>query len=320
MELIDFQKAADETNQLKSEGPKSLIAPLLGLASETGSILNVYKKYLRDGLDLAAQRQFLKEELGDLLWYVAAVATASNLDLEEIAQANLRKTHDRYQPRSSGIALEINKLPNLDEQFPITERFPRNLTVEFSQQQQDGQLVAHLTLIDANPNPFSNGPLIVDSKKIGFTIGKPFGDPLTDNSRRMDDYRFHDAIHMGFMAVLGWSPTLRALLRLKRKSNPMVDECEDGARAIFAEEGMAAVLSRLAERRTNFQTETSVDGEAIVVVKAATAGLEVEQLPAWLWRKAINQGFMAMQQLGENEGGFLIANLDERKLTYRKML
>jgi hypothetical protein len=43
---------------------------------------------------------------------------------------------------------------------------------------------------------------------------------LNRNSRRIDAYRFHDAIHLGFMAVLGWSPTMRALLRLKRKSSP----------------------------------------------------------------------------------------------------
>ena len=73
---------------------------MLGLASETGSILNIYKKYLRDGIDLVANREFLREELGDLLWYVA-VATACDLDLEEIAEANLRRTRDRYPAQRS---------------------------------------------------------------------------------------------------------------------------------------------------------------------------------------------------------------------------
>jgi len=79
-----FQHAARETSQFRLGGPQSAIAPMLGLASETGSILNVYKKYLRDGIDLAANREFLREELGDLLWYMAPVATACDLDLEEI--------------------------------------------------------------------------------------------------------------------------------------------------------------------------------------------------------------------------------------------
>jgi NTP pyrophosphatase (non-canonical NTP hydrolase) len=96
MEFSTYQRAARQTSQLRLGGPQGAIAPMLGLASETGSILNVYKKYLRDGIDLAANREFLREELGDLLWYVAAVATAFGLDLEEIATANLQRTRDRY--------------------------------------------------------------------------------------------------------------------------------------------------------------------------------------------------------------------------------
>jgi hypothetical protein len=125
---------------------------------------------------------------------------------------------------------------------------------------------------------------------------------------------------MGFMAVLGWSPTMRAALRLKRKSNGQTDECDDGARAIFAEEGLAAVLSRLAARRTAFLSETSVDGEVIVIAKATVVDLEVEALPAWLWRRAISQGFCAMHQLGQNRGGYLVADLDVRTLRYEKVL
>lgn len=82
MELSALQRAARETSRLRLGGPQAAIAPMLGLPSETGAILNVYRKYLRDGFDLAANREFLREELGDLLWYVAAVATAFNLDLE----------------------------------------------------------------------------------------------------------------------------------------------------------------------------------------------------------------------------------------------
>jgi hypothetical protein len=80
VELSDYQRAAGETSRLRLGGPHGVIAPMLGLASETGSILGVYKKYLRDGIDLAANRDFLRRELGDLLWYTAAVATASGHD------------------------------------------------------------------------------------------------------------------------------------------------------------------------------------------------------------------------------------------------
>ena len=55
-------------------------------------------------------------------------------------------------------------------------------------------------------------------------MGGYLGDELTDNTRQTDAYRFHDAIHFGFMAVLGWSTNLRALLGIKRKSDPKTDE------------------------------------------------------------------------------------------------
>lgn len=320
VEFSTYQRAAQETSQLGLGGPQAAIAPMLGLASETGSILNVYKKYLRDGIDLAANRQFLHEELGDLLWYVAAVATACGLDLEEIAEANLRRTRDRY-PRER-VAHQLGGLPLFDADYPAHERFPRRLVVAFAERPlPSGRAAAVLTLVSAEPNAFPHGPITLASGKLaGFQVGAELGDPLTDNTRRVNSYRFHDAIHMGFMAVLGWSPTLRALLRLKRKSNPETDECEDGARAIFAEEGLAAVLSRLAKRRIGFLSQTSVDGEVIEVAKAAAVDLEVEPLPAWLWRRAICQGFRAMHQLGENAGGYLIADLDTRTLAYEKVL
>ncbi|MGH8908465.1 MAG: MazG nucleotide pyrophosphohydrolase domain-containing protein [Egibacteraceae bacterium] len=320
MRFSTYQCAAQETSQLRLGGPQAAIAPMLGLASETGSILNVYKKYLRDGIDLAANREFLREELGDLLWYTAAVATACGLDLEEIAEANLRRTRDRY-PRQA-VARQLGNLPLFDADYPEHERFPRRLIVAFAERSlPSGRAAAVLTLVSAEPNAFPHGPINLASGKLaGFQAGVELGDPLTDNTRRVDTYRFHDAIHMGFMAVLGWSPTLRALLRLKRKSNPQTDECEDGARAIFAEEGLAAVLSRLAKRRTGFLSETSVDGEVIEVAKAAAVDLEVESLPAWLWRSAICQGFRAMHQLGENAGGYLVADLDARTLAYEKVL
>lgn len=292
---------------------------MLGLASETGSILNVYKKYLRDGIGMVANREFLREELGDLLWYAAAVATACGLDLDDIAEANLRRTRDRY-PRHR-MEPEVGSLPVFDAGYPEHERFPRHLVVAFVERTlPSGRVSANLTLVNAEPNSFPDGPVTVRDKLLGYRVGGELGDPLTDNSRRVDAYRFHDAIHLGFMATLGWSPTMRALLRLKRKSNPETDECEDGARAIFTEEGLAALLSRLAPRRTRFLSETSIDRAVIGVAKAAACDLEVETLPAWLWRSAIHQGFQALHLLCENRGGYLVADLDARTLTYEKML
>ncbi|MGC1289015.1 MAG: hypothetical protein WA895_39345 [Streptosporangiaceae bacterium] len=319
MEFSVYQRAASETSRLRLGGPHGAIVPILGLASETGSILNVYKKYLRDGIDLAANREFLREELGDLLWYAAAVATACGLDLDQIAEANLRRALDRY-PRQRTKA-EYGAVPVLDAGYPVRERFPRRLVVAVIERlMPSNRRAAVLTLVSAEPDAFPDGPVTIGGKLAGFEVGAELGDPLTDNTRRVDAYRFHDAIHLGFMAVLGWSPVMRALLRLKRKSSPEADEFEDGARAIFAEEGLAAMLSRLAPGRTGFLSKTSIDGGVIEVAKAAATGLEAEAVPGWLWQSAICQGFTAMHLLNQNGGGYLVADLDNRQLVYRKLL
>jgi hypothetical protein len=69
-----------------------------------------------------------------------------------------------------------------------------------------------------------------------------------------------------------------------------------------------------------FRSETTVDGDSIGVAKAVTANLEVRNLPGWLWRRAIHQGFQAMHSLGDNRGGYLVADLRKRTLEYRKTL
>jgi NTP pyrophosphatase (non-canonical NTP hydrolase) len=317
MDLSEFQQRAQETSLLPLGGPQAAFQPLLGLAFETGSILNVYMRYMRDNIDLAESIEQLTEELGDLLWYAAAVATASGLDLGEIADANLKRAQDRYLP--PGQQPDFASLDSYDECHPASERFPRRIQFDFTEVIENGSPIATMKITAVEPNFFPTGPVPVnDDKMAGFKVGKQLGASLTDNSHIADGYRYHDALHFGFMAVLGWSPNSRSLLQLKRRSDEKIDECEDGARAIFAEEGLAAILSRLASRRMGYLKETTVDGETVQIARAATVGLEVSTAPAWLWRRAISSGFSAMRSLIENKGGFLIADLDARTLTYSK--
>lgn len=317
MDISEYQAKAKETSLLPLGGPSAAFQPLLGLAYESGSILNVYMRYMRDHIDLNENIEQLKEELGDLLWYAAAVATASNLDLGQIADANLERARDRYLV--SGQEPNLADLDVYDASFSPQERFPRKVQFAFSEITVNDTVVATMSLAAADPNAFPDGPVSIgNDKAIGFKVGESLGDPLTDNARIADGYRYHDAIHFGFMAVLGWSPNSRALLKIKRRSDIEVDECEDGARAIFAEEGLAAILSRLASRRMGFLKETTVDGETVEIARAATQGLEVASAPAWLWRRAISSGFIAMRSLIEHRGGYLLADLDARTLTYSK--
>ncbi len=317
MDLDDYQRRAAETMSMSEGAPQDLLEPMLGLASETGSILNVYKKRLRDSVDITSHRAFLKEDLGDLLWYLAVVARNYDLTLNEVAEENLRRAQSNYAKNDAATAI-IASAPIFDIDFPMQERFPRIVQVAF-RQSKDSKF-ASMAITQADPYPFPEGQIAdQDGRLVGFNLNTPFGDELTDNSRRSDGYRFHDAIHLAFMAVLGWSPSMRSLLRLKRKSDPRVDEVEDGARAIFADEGIAAILAKLSEEHNGFREERYVDTETIRIVRTVAAGLEVEDLPGLLWRRAISQGFQAMHSLVVNHGGILRADLDARTLKYSQI-
>lgn len=319
MELREFQERALETKQYQLDKPEHASAAAFGLVQATGSIAQLYKKQLYKKLDLSAYKDLLRRELGDLLWYTAIVARAFGLDLEDIAKKNIEITRDLYS-HGPDSRRPLRTFDDSATGCPITQRFPHRLVFRFEETLNDnGQFRASTTLIEADPNPFPDGPTKENGRVVaGFQVGDQLGDELTDNSRRPDGYRFHDAIHMGFLAVLGWSPILRRLLKLKRKYDPAIDESQDGARAAFAEEGLAHILARLAEKRQQFRTPDSVDGVTLQVFDEATSELEVNELPKWLWRRAISSAFVVMHQVTEAHGGYVIADLKQRTLTYQK--
>jgi NTP pyrophosphatase (non-canonical NTP hydrolase) len=82
----------------------NLVYPALALTGEAGELANVVKKLVRQSDSLAPvtvvddeDRAKLGEELGDVLWYVSALATELGFTLEEVAKANLTKLAKRYE-------------------------------------------------------------------------------------------------------------------------------------------------------------------------------------------------------------------------------
>ena len=73
------------------------IYPTLGLCGEAGEVADKVKKVLRDqGGEFSAEViTALQLELGDVLWYVAQLATELGLELDQVAQANLEKFASR---------------------------------------------------------------------------------------------------------------------------------------------------------------------------------------------------------------------------------
>jgi hypothetical protein len=116
------------------------------------------------------------------------------------------------------------------------------------------------------------------------------GDRLTDNHEPPDDYRFHDVFHLAHAAVLGWSPVTRALYKVKRKSTPNIDENQDGARAVLIEEGLTTWIFETAKEHQFFGNTRQLGFDLLKAVKGFVQGYEPQDLPMWLWERAILQG------------------------------
>ena len=96
MELNAYQDAARSTARYPDAGSNP-IYPTLGLCGEAGEVADKVKKVMRDrdGVFDPETRDALKLELGDVLWYVAQLASELGYDLNEVAEANLQKLSSR---------------------------------------------------------------------------------------------------------------------------------------------------------------------------------------------------------------------------------
>lgn len=286
MLLSAYQQEAERTDQTaarKAGDLVGLMVPLLGLAGETGTLLTEYKKYLRDGDAYKIFKEKIAEELGDILWYVANLATKAGLNLDDVAQQNISKITDRWHEQSS--PLFGPKL--FDDGYTSSEQFPREFDIEVkSVTDADGRQRVQL-----------------------FKDGEPFGDPLRDNTYEEDGYRLHDVFHLSYVAVLGWSPVMRKLFGKKRRSNPAVDENEDGGRAQVIDEAISALAFEEAMKNTFFAGVESVDYELLRTIKTLTSRLEVARCSAKEWERAILSGYAVWRALREKGEGTIRCDL-----------
>ena len=96
MDLNAYQQGARTTARYPDVGANP-IYPTLGLCGEAGEVADKVKKVLRDqdGVFSAEVAQSLMLELGDVLWYVAQLASELGFELDQIAEANLQKLASR---------------------------------------------------------------------------------------------------------------------------------------------------------------------------------------------------------------------------------
>lgn len=92
MNMNAYQEMASKTAIYNST--HQILYPALGLVGEAGEVANKVKKMMRDG---SFDRAAVVSELGDVLWYIAALCRDLNVDMNDVALDNLKKLHDRMQ-------------------------------------------------------------------------------------------------------------------------------------------------------------------------------------------------------------------------------
>jgi NTP pyrophosphatase (non-canonical NTP hydrolase) len=98
MTFDEYQKLSRKTAIYPSIG-KGYIYPVLGLVGESGELVNKVKKIHRDDMGKVTnkRKKAISKELGDMLWYIAQVATEFDLSLSKIAKDNIDKLLSRKE-------------------------------------------------------------------------------------------------------------------------------------------------------------------------------------------------------------------------------
>lgn len=369
--VAEFEAHAAATDQL---GHLALDTAVLGLVGEVGSLVSALKKKRRDDDSFFGYHDAVVEELGDVLWYISAVARRGGASLVEVFSraapggvADGGMDFRLLQPArvAAHDTFEASLLTLAGEAGDLAKRFAvgvyrdnpdalRGDLIKFVRPLGEAAAAADASLNDAAAQNIAkredrwpterrypelkdeglhideqlprkmrvliyerevNGTKYVFQKAGGVLLG----DRLTDNHLPPDDYRFHDVFHLAHGAVLGWSPTTRALLKIKRKSLRAIDENEDGARANLIEEGLTTWIFETAKQHRFFANTQKLGLDLLKDVKRFVRGYEAEKLPMWLWESAILQGYSVFRELQAARSGVVMTDMDQRRIWVEPM-
>ena len=239
----------------------------------------------------AAQKKKLGKSIGSAGRVTLQALKIHGLDLSAVLSTNLKKVQGMFGPDVLGPARCFDG-PNT----PGYERLSRKLHIQFlERKRKSGRVEVIIRVNDIN-----------------------IGDRLTDNAAIDDGYRYHDAFHLAYAAVLGWSPVTRAIFRCKRKSNSEKDEIEDGARAIIIEEAIAHTVFNYALGHSMLRGLDRLDHNILKLIGRMVRNLEVKDCQLHEWQRAVLVGFEAFRALTKNRGGWLLLDAETQRLTYSR--
>jgi NTP pyrophosphatase (non-canonical NTP hydrolase) len=98
MKFEEYQKKSRGTAKYPAIGA-NFVYPVIGLAGEAGEVANKAKKIFRDdrGKITPEKRKEISKELGDVLWYLSQVATEFGLELDAVADENIKRLYSRLE-------------------------------------------------------------------------------------------------------------------------------------------------------------------------------------------------------------------------------
>ena len=168
-----------------------------------------------------------------------------------------------------------------DSTGSLEEQLPKKFSVSFKE-----------TWINNKPNVLV---VLNDNMQVG--------DVINDNAYSEDFYRYHDVFHYSFASLLGWSPCIRSMLKCKRKSNPVIDEIEDGARATITEEALSLLIFNEAKRKNLFEKSEKISKTTLRIIKEMTEPFEVKVRTTKDWESTILKAYAMFRLLIKNNGG-----------------
>lgn len=95
MEGKEYQKLAMKTLNPSLTKKDMLVNGVMGLNCESGEVIDIVKKNMFQGHELDKDK--IKKELGDVMWYVAEVCEALDLSLDEVMEGNIEKLAKRFK-------------------------------------------------------------------------------------------------------------------------------------------------------------------------------------------------------------------------------
>ena len=274
-----------------NENPQYPVVQGLGIITGTNDISQALIKLGQATASLLEIESVDQPKRQQLLGAFAAaffeVTLKAKISFKEILEFNNDKTIGHFSPISDF------DLPDFDKDFPHEEQLPRKFKIKIKER-KDGRVYMQMK-------------------------GVFIGSLLTDNIKDEDFFRFHDALHFAHVAILHWSPSIRGLLKRKRKSKPDFDENQDGGRGVLVEEGLTAWVFSKAKDLEYFEGHKTISIDIIKTIKDFVKGYEVQDCPAALWEKAILDGYKVFRKVKDKRGGYIIGDRDKRTLTYKPL-